>query len=337
MTLDFSIVIPTRNSVGIIDKLIEALSQQDFYHSFEIIFMVTESTDGTAEFLKKSPFTNKRIIPVAEAEFNHSKTRMIGAELARGKAIIFLTEDIILQGRDFLSQLVQPLINHSASASYGVYQTDPENDDPVQAFLDNDWDQTVPDITGPVSEKEWQKMSPLAKRNASNFDDCASCIDRKILMKLRLPEVPYGEDMFFAKRLLLSGYRIAIAKGARFYHWHHMSFKYTMKRMCLDQHLSLREFGVVYVKNSLDLSWKISSRLFYRFIVCFFMIPVSFRKKMYWFGYQVKTVTADFLGKYMGKMGSRETKRVFNPIKKKLVRLKQSILDEITRKSIGRN
>jgi rhamnosyltransferase len=336
MKPEFSIIVPTRNSVGIIDKLIASLSQQDFSHSYEIIFLVTESTDGTVDFLKQSPLNHKRIIPVAKTEFSHSQTRMKGAELAQGQTIIFLTEDIIPLGADFLTRLTAPLLNHSVEAVYGVYQTDPDRADPVQAFLDNDWYEKVPDTVGPISEQEWQQMSPSDRRAACNFDDCASCIDRNTLLELRFPDVPYGEDMFFAKRLLTSGRRIAMAKNARFYHWHRMSFAYTLKRMCLDQHLSLREFGIVYVKNKLDLIWKIGSRLLYRFAVCFFVIPISFRKKLVWFGYQVKTVTADFLGKYVGKLNEKENIKIFNPVNRRLFHLKLTILQEVAQKSIGR-
>ncbi len=337
MKPEFSIVIPTKNSVGIIDGLINALSNQDFDHQYEIIFLVTESTDGTADFLQQTSFTQKKIIHIPKAEFSHSKTRMKGVELAQGKTIIFFTEDIIPIGRDFLTRLTTPLLEHSASAVYGVYQTDPVTGDPLQAFLDNDWYQNVPDITEPISEQRWSQMSPYARRSACNFDNCASCIDRNTLLEFQLPDVPYGEDMFFARRLLVNNKRIGIVKKAKFYHWHHTSFGYTLKRMCLDQHLSLKEFGISYVKNKLDLIWKIGSRLLHRSAICFFLLPIPLKKKMFWAWYQAKTVSAEFLGKYIGKLNEKETDKIFNPINKRLYRLKQTILHEVSQKSIPRN
>ena len=70
------------------------------------------------------------------------------------------------------------------------------------------WYESFPDLVAPLSPSEWNSMSGLERRLACNFDNCASCIDRNILLELRFPDVPYGEDMFFAKRLLLNNQKI---------------------------------------------------------------------------------------------------------------------------------
>ena len=94
MKPEFSIVIPTKNSVGIIDRLIESILSQEFDHAFEIIFLVTESFDGTENHLKKIPLKNKKIVHIPEHEFSHSRTRMKGVRIAKGRFVIFLTEEI---------------------------------------------------------------------------------------------------------------------------------------------------------------------------------------------------------------------------------------------------
>ena len=75
--------------MGIIDRLIEAIENQDFEFSYEVIFLVTESTDGTEEFLRKTSFKHKKIISIPAVEFSHSSTRMLGVENARGNQVIF--------------------------------------------------------------------------------------------------------------------------------------------------------------------------------------------------------------------------------------------------------
>jgi glycosyltransferase involved in cell wall biosynthesis len=81
-----SIVILTRNSIGVIRRLIDAVLDQDFPHAFELIFMENNSSDGTLEYLQSIPFLRKRIIPVGERQFSHSGTRMQAAREAQGKA-----------------------------------------------------------------------------------------------------------------------------------------------------------------------------------------------------------------------------------------------------------
>jgi len=336
MKPEFSIIIPTRNSMGIIDRLIEAIENQNFEFSYEIIFLVTESTDGTEEFLRKTSFKHKKIISIPAGEFSHGSTRMLGVENARGNQVIFFTEDIIPIGKNFLSELTSPVINKEAAAAYGVYQTDPQQADPLQAYLNNHWYMSYPDLVPSISPTEWESMPGMKKRLLCNFDNCASCIDRKTLLELRLPDVPYGEDMFFAKRILLNNKQIALAKKATFYHWHDMSFGYFLKRMCLDQHLSQKEFGVVYIKNKLSMIWSIKIRILHRILIALFFLPISLQKKLHWIKYHAKILTADFLGKYIGKLTENENLKIFNPIDRRLYRLKQKILAEISEKSIPR-
>jgi rhamnosyltransferase len=337
MKPDFSIVIPTKNAVGIIDGLIESILSQDFPYPFEIIFLLTESVDGTENYLKKIPFACKKIVHIPESEFNHSSTRMKGAELAEGRFIIFFTEDILPQGKDFLVQLIRPVLEQNIPAVYGTYQTDPVRNDPVMAYLNNNWHQNFPEITLPANRSEWENLTPLERRKRCNFDNCASCIKKELILKLRLPDVPYGEDMFFAKKLILNGHSIALSKKARFIHWHKMGFGYCLRRQCLDQHLSLHEFGVIYVKNKISLIWNIMTRLVHRAIISIFFLPLPFTRRFFWTGYHAKIIIAEFVGKYMGKLTEKENQKCLNPVNKWLYRLKIRILEDIARRSIPRD
>ena len=111
MNIDFSIVITTKNSIGVIERLVDILMDQEFNFSFEMIFMDNNSSDGTQEFLKKVSFKNKRIIHVPEGEFSHSGTRMKATELARGEYVVFFTDDIVPIGRNFLSHLTFAILS----------------------------------------------------------------------------------------------------------------------------------------------------------------------------------------------------------------------------------
>ncbi len=95
MKVLFSIVILTKNSIGVIERLVNSILDQKFEHEYEIIFMDNSSKDRTIDYFKKSKLKNKKIINVPEGEFSHSGTRMKAAEIAKGKYIIFFTDDII--------------------------------------------------------------------------------------------------------------------------------------------------------------------------------------------------------------------------------------------------
>jgi glycosyltransferase involved in cell wall biosynthesis len=333
--INYSIVILSKNSTGVIENLVNKLLEQDFDEEYEVIFMDNSSTDGTVEYLESTPFKHKKIFNVAEGEFSHSGTRMRGAKEAVGKTVMFFTDDIIPIGTDFLAELTKPLREGKALATYGVCQVNPEACDPIDAFIHNNWWQGMYDVVEPVPEFCWNHFTPELRRRLCNFDNCSSAIDRELLLDLEFPPAPYGEDMLFAKKLILNGYKVAISKGAKFFHWHKVSFSYLMKRMCIDQHLSIPEFGIYYIRRKLGVIKAIVKRVLHRTFVAFFKLKIPFHKKFYWTFYNIKTLTADFIGKYMGVLDENSIKG-FSPLNKRLYKRKQEIVDSIYKKSIKR-
>ncbi|MCK4836590.1 MAG: glycosyltransferase family 2 protein [Candidatus Aminicenantes bacterium] len=332
----FSLVITTKNSLGVIERLVEILLNQDFNSPYEMIFMDNNSTDGTVDYLEKAGFQYQQIINVPEGQFSHSRTRMKAAELAKGQIILFFTDDIIPVGTNFLSNLTRPLVDKKASSTYGVFQIDERTADPIDAYIHNDWHKTIKDISGPVSSEEWDSASPEEKRRLCNFDNCASCIDRDVLLKIRFPDVPYGEDMFFAKRMILNNHRIAISRQAKFFHWHKMSFGYLLKRMCIDQHLSKDEFQIYYIRSKFKVVVAILKRVVHRTLIALFKLKIPFKDKIYWIFYNIKILTADFIGKYMGTLTEDVELKRFSIIDKKLYKKKKMIIKSIYEKSIIR-
>jgi rhamnosyltransferase len=332
----FSIVILTKNSLSIVKRLLAALGDQDFPQPYELILMDSDSHDGTAEYLRSLAHEPKMIINVPEGQFSHSGTRMQAARAASGKFIIFFTEDIVPIGRDFLSQLTAPVLDGRAAAAYGVWQINPQWHDPVDAYMHNDWYKSYDDFVEPISAYCWQKFSPELRRRLSNFDDCASCIDRATLMRLEFPPVPYGEDMLFARKLILNGMRVAQVKEAKFYHWHKVAPGYMFRRMCIDANLSAQEFDIYYVRSLRGVFKAILTRVLHRTYLSFFKVKMPLAKKFYWSWYNARTLSADFFGKYAGILTAEAAGKGFSPLKKKLYREKVRIIEEINQKSLLR-
>jgi len=51
MDVLFSMAILTKNSLGVIENLVNALLDQEFDYEYEVIFMDNSSTDGTVDYL----------------------------------------------------------------------------------------------------------------------------------------------------------------------------------------------------------------------------------------------------------------------------------------------
>lgn len=336
MTPLLSLVILTKNSMPVIPRLIDALVRQTFAQPWELIVMDNASTDGTVDFLHALPFTDKRVIHVPEGQFSHSRTRMQAAEAARGELIVFFTDDIVPSSDTFLENLISPVRNGHAEAAYGVHLIHPQWHDPIDAWLHNGWEAGIDDISEPISDYTWRHLAPAMRRRLCNFDNCASCIRRDVLLAVRFPDVSYGEDMLFTKRLILSGRRVALSKTAMFYHWHKVRYSYMQRRMCIDAHLSLSEFELVYVSHVLGIVKAILIRVLHRAWIGLFRIRGNPFKRIYWVFYNAKVLSADFTGKYMGILNETSLGGIFSPLKKMWYRRQRRILDEIERRSIRR-
>ncbi len=326
-----SIIIPTIDSLGSLPALMQRLLPQ-LHAEDELIFLDTESIDGTLNFLKQLPHTNKRIVTVRRGSFSHSATRMQGAELAQGDIVVFLTDDIVPVADDFLEQLVSPVAKGTVIASTGVAQINPLTGDPLRAHRYNGWWRGRPEQVNPIAPDQWTSLSPQERFDRCRLDNCAACYDREVLLRVRFPEVPYGEDIAIAKRLLLAGYRIGIASRAHFYHWHNITFPYLLKRMCIDQVMLNELFGLVLVGNVAKLLFLIVSQT--ALYTCLGLFSQGLTRRFHWTCFSWKYILADNLGKYLGAMHGRG--RWWNPIGRLRYRLKLDILASIEQHSIGK-
>ncbi|HEX7503241.1 MAG TPA: glycosyltransferase, partial [Acidobacteriota bacterium] len=299
-------------------------------------FMENNSSDGTLEYLQAIHDLPARIIPVGEGMFSHSGTRMQAARAAAGRTLVFFTDDVVPIGRDFLQKLTAPVLTGRAPAAYGVWQINPQWHDPVDAYLHNDWYRGYDDIVEPIPAYCWEKFPPELRRRLSNFDNCASCLDRETLLLLEFPPVPYGEDMLFARKLILNGCRVAQVKEAGFYHWHKVKPGYVFRRMCYDSHLSLQEFNIRYVSSLRGVLKAIVVRILQRTYIAFFEIKMPLAKKFYWSWYNAHILAADFFGKFAGILTADMAAKGFSPLKRRLFAAKTRIVAEIEQKSILR-
>ncbi len=303
--IDVSIIILTRNSRKVLPKLLNSLQKQQVNFSFELIFFDNSSRDETEKIIEQISFCPKRVINIPEGEFSHSRTRLKALEYCRAEILVFFTDDIQPQTEYFLQKLVEPVISGKAAAAYGVYQISKEQD-ALENYLHNDWYLNYEDYSEPISDYCWKILPPLVRRRLINFDNCSSCIKKSILQQYPFPDVPYGEDMLFAKQLILNGQRVALAKEAKFFHWHHVTFKYLLKRMCIDADLSFREIGLKFTASYNQILRAVLKRTIHRTLIILFKLRLNPFKKISLIFYHFKILSADFLGKFIGGLQPEE-------------------------------
>ena len=325
--INVSIIIPTIDSIDTLPRLVNALLKQLNHSHHELIFLDSESSDGTLEYISQIPFPHVSVHKIRRSEFSHSQTRMFGAELAWGEVVVFCSDDIVLIGDESLDALCRPVLDGCAVASFGVSLIPSDTADPLRANRYNDWFKERPELILPLSRSDWERLSPERRFFYCRFDDCFACYRKKKLLEVRFPNVAYGEDIAIAKEFLLSDNIIALAKKARFYHWHCITFRYQLQRMCIDQLLVKELFDLEFIPSVFHLFILTCTQFcLYTCLGCF-LPGIKIKKRVYWIWYSYRYIVGDNLGKYLGCMDTEKNPR-WNILKHWFAKVRRVVCEE---------
>lgn len=110
-----SIVIPTWQGERDLRRLLPVLSAQDYAAPVEIVAFDSSSTDNSVALLQEF---GARVRVIVQSEFGHGKTRNRAAQCARHEALVFLSQDALPQGENWLRELVEPLGDLKIGATF---------------------------------------------------------------------------------------------------------------------------------------------------------------------------------------------------------------------------
>ncbi|WP_189055600.1 glycosyltransferase family 2 protein [Deinococcus daejeonensis] len=190
--------------------------------------LIVETKYGGLELMRET--CNKSCIfyiSINEADFNHGGTRNLGAQLAseRGAEIlVFMTQDAVPAGPEWLDRLVAPIRSGEAVATFARQLPRPEAsvleefsrhfNYPAQSRL-----RTRADI-------------PEMGVKAFFFSNVCSAVRTDVFWELGgFPDdVIMNEDMLMAAKVLRAGYAIKYVAGAEVVHSHDYSLKQQFRR-----------------------------------------------------------------------------------------------------------
>lgn len=110
-----SIIIPNYNSSKSIGNTLHSLIDQRV-PIYELNVIDDASMDNTLEYEKKCPI---KIFKILRSEFGHSKTRNLGAKLARGEYLVYITQDAIPANNNWLANLLVNLKKEDVAGAFG--------------------------------------------------------------------------------------------------------------------------------------------------------------------------------------------------------------------------
>jgi rhamnosyltransferase len=235
-----SIIIPTKNAGFWLHKTLTAIVSQTLFLKSEIIIIDSGSTDNTYEILKQFPV---KLLQIKPEEFNHGETRNIAVKEARGKYVVMTVQDATAENDQWLQHLLDGFINEKVAGVCGQQIVPHDiNMNPVKWFRP----QNEPVITEYYfpSPQLFDSLSASQKKNACGWDNVTAMYRKDILLQIPFKKVMFGEDIEWAKDVLLKGYSLVYNYSARVNHYHFETPAFTYKRVYTESFYKYTLFGI---------------------------------------------------------------------------------------------
>jgi glycosyltransferase involved in cell wall biosynthesis len=234
-----TVVIPTLNGGSLIKRCIESVLDQQTNFEYEVLVVDSSSNDGSIEEIAASP--RVRTVRIDREEFGHGKTRNLGARLARGEFVAYLTQDAIPDNNFWLRNLVAPMLEDGKVAGvFGAHMAHSHHSPLVAMDMESHF-------------YEWIAKShrlPICTNGRSEIMDHErfysnnnSCLRRSVWESIPFPDVKYGEDQVWADLILMAGYKKAFAPMSIVRHSHEYGFRETLLRANTEWHFFNLHFG----------------------------------------------------------------------------------------------
>jgi rhamnosyltransferase len=212
--VDVTVFIPTFNGQTYLDRLLVAVENQDFAGTCEILIIDSGSTDATLEIIRRHPLV--RLVEISQSEFGHGRTRNHAAQLARGAYIAYLSHDAIPANKQWLTQLLAPLMPVTAGVSEALVpqcvavfgkQVARDHCFPSLAYeIEGVFRACGPD-DGPTLV--WAGTAGVSSLSAAQlFYSDVNSATRTDLLRGKIPyrDLDYSEDLAFARDVLEAGF-----------------------------------------------------------------------------------------------------------------------------------
>ena len=233
MEKGISIIVPTYNGGQVFSRCLEMIGQQDYEGQIQLIIVDSGSNDGTIELAERAGALVKRI---DKNRFHHATTRNEAVLLANFSNIVFTVQDAVPCSRSWLSELERSLCETDVAAVY----TDqiPHDDATPYARFEIEsiskargGKQKIQQIE---SLKAFKEMPYDEAYRAIGLDNVCAIYKKELLVKIPFPEVDFAEDMAWALKNMLLGYKVLYQPDIKVKHSHNRSPEYAFNRQVIN-------------------------------------------------------------------------------------------------------
>jgi rhamnosyltransferase len=239
-----AVVIPTKNAMPLLPKVMSKVLSQKTSWPYEIIIIDSGSSDGTKEYLRG--LSRVRLVEIAPQDFGHGRTRNLGVEIADADFVAFLTHDAEPIDEQWLANLVATAEQdvriagvfgrHVAYDSASPF-TKSDLDHHFQGFLRHPL-VVYRDLDPSRYEHDegWRQVLHF-------YSDNNSLLRKSAWQILPYPDVEFAEDQLWARSIIEAGYYKAYAPEAMVYHSHDYTFMEQLRRAFDESRNFTKYFG----------------------------------------------------------------------------------------------
>lgn len=233
-----SVLMPTWQGMEFLERVLAALAAQEIDFEWDLRVIDSGSTDGTWEALQRWSATFP--VPLAlerihQVEFDHGDTRNLLAARSRGDLLVFLTQDAIPGGPDWLATLARNFNDEAVGGAYCRNVARPDAQDVTRILCASDPGYALGRRETRLPDAEaYALATPDEKRLLYNFQDVASAVRRELWERHPFPRANFGEDILMARALLEAGYTTVYDDVAVVEHSHDYDAAETYNRAWTD-------------------------------------------------------------------------------------------------------
>lgn len=239
------VVIPTFNGKDEFARVLDALRQQRHASQMQIHCVDSSSTDGTIEWLKNQRDVSLTVID--RKEFQHGRTRNLGASLGTAPLIAFLTQDATPASPAWAIDICKMMARvPEAAGLFGRHIAYPEHPYFVRKEIEThfrnmlEYPLTLSKHTDP---KRWDAHDIGWRQFLHFYSDNNSAMRRDVWTEIPYPEIDYGEDQVWARDIIEAGYSKIYAPSAAVYHSHDYTPEQTFARSRTEGAFFYEHFG----------------------------------------------------------------------------------------------
>ncbi|MCC1482854.1 glycosyltransferase [Roseibaca sp. Y0-43] len=243
--LVMDVVIPTWNGMGEIEHVIDALRHQTYAKALQIHCIDSSSTDGTTDWLRAQSDIALTVIP--QSEFQHGRTRNLGASLGNAPLIGFLTQDAIPAGSNWADDLLRMMRHYPEAAGvFGRHIPYPHHCLYVRQEIDRHFAnlaQRPLAVSRATDPARWESGDTSWRQFLHFYSDNNSAMRRSVWREIPYPEIDYGEDQVWARDVIEAGHTKLYAPTATVWHSHDYSPEESYARALIEGDFFYTQFG----------------------------------------------------------------------------------------------